>query len=445
MRDVFISYASANINVATELRDHLEAAGLKCWMAPRDIPAGAEYGAEFMKGLEDCRVFLLCLSEESNKSQHVAREVERAVNKKLPILTYQYKKVELTKSMEYFLASTQWYIPDNKHPYDALIQSIQTMNREPGEELEVEQTSQRPRMTKKKRIGTYAAVIITALCLFAVLLYIKPWDKTPTRHKSSGLRNGDNVTFGSMDYGDSEEELSWTVINIDKEKNTVLCLADKVIAFFPYDVAESGNRGQSSNGFYQEEDKDSYTDIEMVNFWGSSDWLTSNIRKWLNSEDATVKYLDMPPVDDGTTLYENAYDTKPGFLYTFSEEELEVMLEYDTSYVSLDGSEIEISDRVFLLSREEIELYLTKQNIKIPTTPTEGAIKNDGSNIYASYAADNNTNAFWGLRSYGDIPSCTILCAGTGMGQKDMFHSEYACSSLIGIRPVIVLPLSYFK
>jgi hypothetical protein len=44
--DAFISYATADKTVADAACAVLEAAGIRCWVAPRDISPGREYAAE---------------------------------------------------------------------------------------------------------------------------------------------------------------------------------------------------------------------------------------------------------------------------------------------------------------------------------------------------------------------------------------------------------------
>ena len=49
--DVFLSYASPNKEAANAVVTALENKGIRCWMAPRDIPAGSEYGDEDRKSV----------------------------------------------------------------------------------------------------------------------------------------------------------------------------------------------------------------------------------------------------------------------------------------------------------------------------------------------------------------------------------------------------------
>jgi hypothetical protein len=67
-RQVFISYSTEDADTATTVRDHLEAQGIGCWMAPRDIAPGLEYGSQIIDAIEGCTVLVLVLSESSNRS-----------------------------------------------------------------------------------------------------------------------------------------------------------------------------------------------------------------------------------------------------------------------------------------------------------------------------------------------------------------------------------------
>ena len=77
----FISYAKAYQRSAQQIAEGLEERGFKCWIAPRDVRPGRAYGDEIIRGIERARAFILVLSNASNESIFVAREVERAVSK----------------------------------------------------------------------------------------------------------------------------------------------------------------------------------------------------------------------------------------------------------------------------------------------------------------------------------------------------------------------------
>lgn len=106
--DVFISYSSKDHAVANAVVATLEARGLRCWLAPRDIVPGKEWSESIIEGIGQCRVFALIFSANSNASQQVVREVERAVNRKMPIIPFRVEDLLPSKSMEYFISSCHW-------------------------------------------------------------------------------------------------------------------------------------------------------------------------------------------------------------------------------------------------------------------------------------------------------------------------------------------------
>ena len=108
---IFISYASAQQKTAEKICAFLEDGGKNCWIAPRDIPAGSNYGEEIIKGIEGSDAFVLVFDAAANESQHVLREVERAVNRKVPIVVYRLDDTVPSKAMEYFLLSICLYRP----------------------------------------------------------------------------------------------------------------------------------------------------------------------------------------------------------------------------------------------------------------------------------------------------------------------------------------------
>ena len=87
----------------------LEAAGLKCWIAPRDIPPGAEWAAAIMTGIAGSRLVVLLFSENADQSPHVVREVLHAEEKRLPVLPVYIEDALPTGSRAYCLLGLQWF------------------------------------------------------------------------------------------------------------------------------------------------------------------------------------------------------------------------------------------------------------------------------------------------------------------------------------------------
>lgn len=88
---------------------HLEDNGIACWIAPRDIrPGEPNWGKAIIEGLSNCQAMVLLLTQQSNGSQHVMKEAERAVNKKIPILVARFQPIDVSKELEYYVSSSQF-------------------------------------------------------------------------------------------------------------------------------------------------------------------------------------------------------------------------------------------------------------------------------------------------------------------------------------------------
>jgi adenylate cyclase len=105
---VFISYASPDAAVAGAVCGALEHAGIRCWLAPRDVMPGDFYADAIVHAIDGARAVVLVLSRHSAGSPHVLREVERASSKRHPVVSLRIDQAPLPAGLEYFLNSSQW-------------------------------------------------------------------------------------------------------------------------------------------------------------------------------------------------------------------------------------------------------------------------------------------------------------------------------------------------
>jgi TolB-like protein/Tfp pilus assembly protein PilF len=105
---VFVSYASKDAAATDALVATLERQGLKCWIAPRDVRAGALYADAIIRAISDAKALVLVLSENSIASAHVGKEVERACSKGLPVIALRLDDAPLSPALEYFLSESNW-------------------------------------------------------------------------------------------------------------------------------------------------------------------------------------------------------------------------------------------------------------------------------------------------------------------------------------------------
>jgi hypothetical protein len=135
--DVFISYSSMDKPIADGICATMEQNGVRCWIAPRDIRPGADWGESIIHAIADSRVFVLVLSHSANTSSQIKREVERAVNHGLPIIPYRIENVVPERSLEYFVSTTHWldaFTPPVERHAQYLADTVKRiLNETPGE------------------------------------------------------------------------------------------------------------------------------------------------------------------------------------------------------------------------------------------------------------------------------------------------------------------------
>jgi TIR domain len=107
--DVFVSYCmKSDQGAAYDLVSHVEAHGIECWIAPRDVQGGTDWAEEIVAAISVCKVMVLIFSPSANSSRDVRREVMLATQRGARILPVRIADVEPVASLEYFLAGHQW-------------------------------------------------------------------------------------------------------------------------------------------------------------------------------------------------------------------------------------------------------------------------------------------------------------------------------------------------
>src|SRR5215468_9688116 len=104
---VFISHSSLDKATAETVCRFLEAQGITCWMAPRNIPPG-KYAEAIVHAIEDALAIVFIFSEHSNASEQVMNEIERATSKKKPIFPLKLSPIMPSPELEYFISRWHW-------------------------------------------------------------------------------------------------------------------------------------------------------------------------------------------------------------------------------------------------------------------------------------------------------------------------------------------------
>src|SRR5258707_2563883 len=105
---VFISHSSEDKTIADTICQRFEADGIKCWIAPRDIKPGSDWTKAITEGIDACQIFVLVFSKHANESDHVYREVAKALSSRLAVVPFKIEAVSPNPSLGYYLNTVQW-------------------------------------------------------------------------------------------------------------------------------------------------------------------------------------------------------------------------------------------------------------------------------------------------------------------------------------------------
>jgi biotin transporter BioY len=106
--DVFVSYSADDKPTADAVCATLENKGIRCWIAPRDILPGVDWGGAIVDAINVCRAMVLVYSAKANESPQIKREVERAVHRGLTVIPFRIEDVPMSATLEYFMSMPHW-------------------------------------------------------------------------------------------------------------------------------------------------------------------------------------------------------------------------------------------------------------------------------------------------------------------------------------------------
>lgn len=218
MGHIFISHSTVDAREAETVCRALEAGGLDCWIAPRDVPMGASYPKAIINAVRTCGAAVVLVSESSNRSQHVIREVERIAATTAPFIILRIDDVELSEELEYFASLTQWFDAfdgDVGRYTDDLVQHLRSVLRSSTDPQpsasSAHQGSPVPRIGKeevaealsfsdladrqRKMLGAFGTAVIEFICCRP-----NPSDPLPRRELLRELSKSLPEVFGGLNY-----------------------------------------------------------------------------------------------------------------------------------------------------------------------------------------------------------------------------------------------------
>jgi len=303
---VFISYASQDAAVAERLCARLETAGSPCWIAPRDVEAGALYADAIVQAINEAKAVVLVLSASAIASDHVAREVERAASKHKPIIAFRIDSAALNPGLEYFLSNSQWIdVPAIGMPA-ALAKLAQAAGHGSGQTVAAVCVAAAKPL---KRMGGRAKLILGAAVVISV---------------------GVAVALGAQ---------FWSYSHKAAPPDAAVAIVDKSIAVLPFvDMSEKKDQEYFSDGL-SEELIDMLTNVpelrvpartssfyfkgkqatiaEIAKALGVANVLEGSVRKSGNTLRVTAQLIR---VDNGYHVWSETYDRKLEDIFKVQDE-----------------------------------------------------------------------------------------------------------------------------
>lgn len=248
--DIFISYSSVDKVAANAICHVLEQNKLRCWIAPRDIPPGAEYGDLIDEAIKHADVVVIIFSETSSTSSWVKGELNIAFEEQKTIIPFRLDSTPLKGQNRVILAHKHWIdaYPDYETKFVDLVNAVKlslggsTNDGEvidesssyKGVEDKIVGKSDKPKWYKSsnRTIKMFLSVILALIVLFGVVYgYSRVIKDTITNEddikvsvKELIIKNRDNVSFSRIKECKQIDDEVRYVLNV-KEKIDV-CLMD---------------------------------------------------------------------------------------------------------------------------------------------------------------------------------------------------------------------------
>lgn len=104
----FVSYSNKDKLFVDALVHRLEIEQVPCWYAPRDIPPGMAWPAAIAQAMANVSIMILVLSEASNYSQEVSKELTLASNSGRMVIPVRIADVQPNDEFKYHLSNRHW-------------------------------------------------------------------------------------------------------------------------------------------------------------------------------------------------------------------------------------------------------------------------------------------------------------------------------------------------
>ena len=105
---IFLSHASQDSNVAGKICAALEARGLACWVAHRDVAPGQNFQEAITQAIRSAAAMVFVFSRNANGSSEVKKELALAGQYRIPVFPARIEDAKPSDALAYEFATRQW-------------------------------------------------------------------------------------------------------------------------------------------------------------------------------------------------------------------------------------------------------------------------------------------------------------------------------------------------
>lgn len=188
--DVFISYSSKNKTAADAICHVLEENGIKCWMAPRDIPAGSEYGDMIDEAIKSSSIIVVVFSQKAAESPWVKGELNIAFEEQKTIIPFRIDSTPLKGQNRVILNQKHWIdaFPDYEDKFSDLVDAVlHALGRDSSEKrAHIKAINIKRDVSKKSML--FVGFILLCLAIIALLIIVYNKKANTFSYNKNGIK-----------------------------------------------------------------------------------------------------------------------------------------------------------------------------------------------------------------------------------------------------------------
>ena len=171
-KSVFLSHSSADADLAQRICARLEASGITCWIAPRDVTPGEPWALDCLKGVALSNALVLLATEKALGSNQVLSEIEQAHKRRLPIYTVLVPPAKIYGEADFYLSRLHWLQAGARTAEDLADTLASVINSRDGRQAAWEDVSSPPSLSRTMRYRPVAFLKLLAATMLSVVVVI---------------------------------------------------------------------------------------------------------------------------------------------------------------------------------------------------------------------------------------------------------------------------------